>query len=110
MINVWASYAMSGFTFAGEYNKGDFDADGKADGYLLMANYATGPLGVTAALPRLSRPRTTRASPPARTRSSPSSPSYKVGNNLLLVAEFRMDDFSRRRRFKLFALEALFTF
>jgi hypothetical protein len=52
VVNVWASYAVAGFTFAAEYNTveyGDKSAvvDGDGDGYLLMANYATGQYGFT---------------------------------------------------------------
>jgi hypothetical protein len=109
VINVWASYAMSGFTFAAEYNDGDYHANGKGDGYLLMGNYASGPFGITlryhdwdiedgAGLTE------------SKVKGFTLSPSYKAGDNLLLVAEFRSDDVSGGGDAKSIALEALFTF
>ncbi len=38
------------------------------------------------------------------------SPSYKASDNLLLVAEFRRDDFGAGRKANSIALEALFSF
>jgi hypothetical protein len=109
VINVWASYAMSGFTFAGEFNKGDFGAAGDGTGYLAMANYATGPWGIT-----LRYHGYKIKNDPGVVIDKDSvitvSPSYKVGDKLLLVAEYRMDNFSTGPDSKAFALEALFSF
>jgi hypothetical protein len=38
---------MGGFTFAGEYNTADYANGGSGDGFLPMANYATGNWGFT---------------------------------------------------------------
>jgi hypothetical protein len=116
VINVWASYAMSGFTFAGEYNKGEY-GDGDADGYLAMANYATGPFGITLRYTHVKLddyPTLDDVGDPiavsGKSSSITLSPSYKVGDNLLLVAEFRKDNLPGPTDSKSFALEALFTF
>jgi len=105
VINFWASYAVNGFTFAGEYNDADYGAFGDGSGYLLMANYASGPWGITA--------RYHDFEDDFRGIDNSGftlSPSYKVGDNLLLVAEARMDDWGGGVDSKQFALEALFTF
>lgn len=105
VINVWASYSMSGFTFAAEYNDADYGAFGKGDGYLLMANYAKGPAGITVRYHDFEDDfRGISAS------AITVAPSYKVGDNLLLVAEYRMDDVDGGGDMKSFALEALFMF
>jgi hypothetical protein len=48
--------------------------------------------------------------PAARASSITVSPSYKVGSNLLLVAEYRMDEVSGGTDSKSIAFEALFSF
>ncbi len=104
VINVWASYAWGGFTFAGEYNTADYGAtDG--DGFLLMANYATGPWGFTV------RYHDYDVEGMVDTKGFTLSPSYKVGDNLLLVAEYRKDKYAGGGpKPTSVALEALFTF
>jgi hypothetical protein len=110
VINVWASYAVSGFTFAAEYNDGDFDTDGEGNGYLLMGNYAMGPYGITVRYHDWDIENTVGTSVD-KVKGFTISPSYKVGDNLLLVAEFRSDDVKAGGSdAKSFALEALFTF
>lgn len=105
VINVWASYATMGFTFAAEYNDADYGVGGKGDGYLLMANYATGPAGITVRYHDFEDDfRGISAS------AITISPSYKVGDNLLLVAEYRMDDVDGGGDINTLALEALFMF
>jgi hypothetical protein len=106
VINFWASYSMSGFTFAGEYNKADYGANGDGDGFLLMANYATGPWGITARYHDF-----TDDYRGIEESAITLSPSYKVGGNLLLVAEVRKDNYKLGGTDNTsFALEALFTF
>ena len=109
VINFWTSYSTSGFTFAGEYNKANYHDAGDGSGYLLMANYATGPFGIT-----LRYHGYKIKDDPGATIDKDSvitlSPSYKVGDKLLLVAEYRMDNFPGATDAKAFALEALFTF
>lgn len=106
VLNVWASYSMHGFTFAGEYNDADYGAAGDGSGYLLMANYAKGPAGITV--------RYHDFDDDARNIHNASaitiSPSYKVGDNLLLVGEFRMDESDGNPDSNQFAFEMLFSF
>lgn len=105
VINVWASYAMNGFTFAAEYNDADYGVGGEGDGYLLMGNYAKGAAGITVRYHDFEDDfRGISAS------AITISPSYKVGDNLLLVAEYRMDDVDGGGDISTYALEALFTF
>lgn len=111
-INLWASYEISGFTFAAEYNtaEGTTGLDEESDGYLLMANYATGDYGITF---RYHAYETDDPSGQTITDLSAFTiaPSLKVGENLLLVAEYRMDsDDVNDLDTNTFALEALFTF
>jgi hypothetical protein len=109
IINVWASYAMSGFTFAGEFNTADYGNGGEGDGFLVMANYTTGPFGVTARYVDYEIENALGATT-AENKSITLSPSYKVGDNLLVVAEFRSDKFGGGAKSKAVALEALFSF
>lgn len=110
VVNVWASYAVSGFTFAAEYNDGDFDTAGKGDGFLLMGNYAMGAFGITVRYHDWDIKNTLGTSTNKVTGFT-LSPSYKAGDNLLLVAEFRSDnDKVGGNDAKSIALEALFMF
>lgn len=123
IINVWVSYAVAGFTFAGEYNTADYgginydyDGDGtvdatgvEGDGFLLMANYAKGPYGFTVRYHDFEIDDATGATTDDASAIT-LSPSYKVGDNLLLVGEYRMDESDTRGDSDLIALEALFTF
>ncbi len=109
IINTWVSYAASGFTFAGEYNTADYGTAGDGDGFLLMANYATGPFGFTVRYHDFEIK--TAAGAVADDGSAITlSPSYKVSDNLLLVGEYRMDSSDTNGDSDLFAIEALFTF
>lgn len=109
VINFWASYSMNGFTFAGEYNDGDYAAAGDGTGYLLMANYASGPFGITVRYHDWDIEDGVGATV-SKVTGFTVSPSYKAGDNLLLVAEFRSDDVSGGGNVNSIALEALFTF
>jgi hypothetical protein len=111
VINVWASYATNGFTFAAEYNDADYGPyqefeGGDGSGYLLMANYAKGNAGITVRYHDFDDDFRGISNASAITIS----PSYKVGSNLLLVAEFRMDEADGVPDSNAIALEALFTF
>lgn len=114
IVNVWASYVVAGFTFAGEYNTVDYGAksavvNGDGDGFLLMANYATGPFGFTVRYHDFEIE--TAGGATADDGSAITlSPSYKVGSNLLLVAEYRMDESDTNGDSDSYAIEALFTF
>lgn len=114
IINVWTSYAVAGFTFAGEYNTVDYgtssaNVDGDGDGFLLMGNYATGPYGFTV------RYHDFEIETAAGATFDDASvitlaPSYKVGDNLLLIVEYRMDESDTNGDSDTVAIEALFTF
>lgn len=126
LINFWTSYQVSGFTFAAEYNMGDYgdnvDADGDGplpaldnvdgDGYLLMANYASGAFGITLRYHDYSIEGESEGVSGTLVENSAITiaPSYKVGDNLLLVAEYRMDEYGDDSDSNMLALEALFTF
>jgi hypothetical protein len=110
VINVWASYAVGGFTVAAEYNDGDFDAAGDGTGYLLMGNYAMGDFGITVRYHDWDIENSLGASFD-KVKGFTVAPSYKASDNLLLIAEFRSDDRKAGGAdSKHFALEALFTF
>ena len=114
VVNVWASYVVSGFTFAAEYNTVEYGAsslvtDGDGDGYLLMANYATGPFGFTVRYHDFEIE--TEGGDTFDDGSAITlSPSYKAGDNLLLILEYRMDESDTNGDADTIALEALFTF
>jgi hypothetical protein len=109
IINVWASYAVSGFTFAAEYNTANYAANSDGDGYLVMANYATGPWGITLRYHDFEIKNGAGATV-VEDSAVTLSPSYKVGSNLLLVAEYRVDDRGSSPDSSQFAVEALFSF
>ena len=114
IINVWASYVVAGFTFAGEYNTVDYgskalNANGDGDGYLLMANYATGPFGFTVRYHDF-KIKSDGGSTVDDGSAITLSPSYKVGDNWLLVAEYRKDSSDTNGDSDAFAVEALFSF
>ncbi|MES9970226.1 MAG: porin [Candidatus Thiodiazotropha sp.] len=112
LINVWASYATGGLTLAAEYNtaEGSAGIDSEADGYLLMANYATGIYGITL---RYHEWEVEDASGTTveEMNGITLSPSITVNDNLLLVFEYRMDedDLTGNETDSL-AVEALVTF
>lgn len=114
VVNVWASYAAKGFTFAAEYNTVEYGTksmvvDGDGDGYLLMANYATGPYGFTVRYHDFELDTAGGATFDDGSAVT-IAPSYKVGDNLLLVLEYRMDESDTNGDSDTAALEALFTF
>ncbi|SEQ85122.1 hypothetical protein SAMN04488038_111125 [Solimonas aquatica] len=114
IINTWVSYAVAGFTFAGEYNNVNYgssaaNADGDGDGYLLMANYATGPYGITLRYHDFEIKDSAGATVDDGSAFT-ISPSYKVGDNWLIVGEYRMDKSDTNGDSNSYALEALFTF
>jgi hypothetical protein len=107
VINAWVSYSYGGFTFAGEYNDADYGDDGEGDGFLLMANYASGPWGITLRYHDFEIKNDLGTIDEGKGFTI--SPSYAVGDNLLLVAEYRRDK-AFGAKGNMFALEALFTF
>ncbi len=124
LINLWASYEVSGWTFAAEYNIADYGDAGtdlsealgleaalvaeEADGYLLMANYAWSDFGITARYHDWSTEDTAGATNHENSAIT-LAPSYAVSDNLLLVAEIRLDETDDEDSTAI-ALEALFTF
>ena len=74
-----------------------------------MGNYATGPFGFTVRYHDF----TVEDDAGVTTFENSAitlSPSYKAGDNLLFVAEYRVDDFGPAGDVDTIALEALFTF
>ena len=117
-INLWTSYAFDNVTLAAEYNTsensyaaaGMAGADAEAEGYLLMANYAWEKWGVTLRYHE-SEVETAMGDIAEDINAITVAPSYKVSDNLLLVAEFRMDqDDISGGKSEAVALEALLTF
>lgn len=118
MLNVWTSYAIGGLTLAAEVNSSENTGaafalaglDAEADGYLLMANYAWDKYGVTLRYHESeveSGAGVTVEELSAITLAS----SYQLTDNLLLVAEYRMDeDDIAGLDSNTFAVEALLTF
>jgi Putative beta-barrel porin-2, OmpL-like. bbp2 len=110
IINAWVSYSTMGFTFAGEYNTANYAGGADGDGFLLMGNYASGPYGITLRYASFDIKDGLGATD-TKSSSFTISPSYKAGDNLLLVAEFRADNVKvGGPDSTLIALEALFTF
>ena len=112
-INLWASYATGDLTLAFEYNTREDDdtAEGyEADGYLLMANYAIGDYGVTFRYGAWEQEDDDQGTYDESSNFTIAG-SKACSDNLLLVAEYRMDtqdvgDIDSDT----VALEALYTF
>jgi hypothetical protein len=88
VINVWASYAVGGFTFAAEYGTNE-TGTAESDGFLLMGNYAWDKYGITL---RYHGWETDTAG--AKTYDGTGftiAPSMAVNEYLLLVAEYRTE-------------------
>lgn len=120
MLNVWASYSTDSLTFAAEYNTSENTgaalgvagtAEADADGFLVMANYAAGDYGFTVRYHESEVEDSTGATVEELSAIT-LSPSYTVSDNLLIVAEYRMDsdDLNANADSDTFSLEALFTF
>jgi hypothetical protein len=88
--NLWASYKVGGFTFAAEYVDRDLDTGADGDGILAMMNYAKGFFGFTVRYVDYSIEDTFD---PLETNSITLSPSFKIGDKLLIVTEYRMDEY-----------------
>lgn len=89
-IDVWGSYAMDGFTFALEYAMSDYANDSDASGILAMVNYAMGDAAVTFRYHALEA-EDAAGSTTSDTSGITFAPSYAVTENLLIVAEYRLD-------------------
>lgn len=88
--NVWASYKVGKVTLAAEYVDRDLDTGADGDGYLAMFNWASGIFGFTVRYVDYSIEDTLA---PIETNSLTLSPSFKIGDKLLIVTEYRMDEF-----------------
>lgn len=106
IANFWVEYKVGSLTLAGEYNI-LYDIEGAGsdgDGYLAMANYAFGKAALTL--------RTSYADLDNGYENTEYtvSPSYKLASNLLLVTEYRHDDYGDAGDADTFAAELLYTF
>jgi hypothetical protein len=97
-------------TLAAELVQRDLGIGGEGDGYLLMANYAKGNFGITARYGDYTL-EDAFGSPDLETNSFTISPSFKVGDHLLIVTEYRMDEYDvGGEDANSLAVEALFMF
>jgi len=88
--NLWASYKIGKVTLAAEYVDRDLDTGADGDGVLAMFNYATGIFGFTVRYVDYTIEDTFD---PIETNSITISPSFKIGDKLLIVTEYRMDEY-----------------
>lgn len=88
--NLWASYKVGKVTLAAEYVDRDLDTGADGDGYLAMFNYASGIFGFTVRYVDYS---IEDLLDPIETNSLTISPSFKIGDKLLIVTEYRMDEY-----------------
>jgi hypothetical protein len=88
--NLWASYKVGKVTLAAEYVDRDLDSGADGDGYLAMFNWASGIFGMTVRYVDYSIEDTLD---PLETNSLTLSPSFKIGDKLLIVTEYRMDEY-----------------
>ena len=89
-VDVWGSYTMDSFTFALEYAMSDYANDDEASGYLAMVNYAKDKLGLTLRYHALEA-EDASGTTTTDTTGITFSPSYALHENLLIVAEYRVD-------------------
>jgi hypothetical protein len=110
LANLWGSYSVGKMTFAAEYVARDYDGGDEGDGYLLMANFASGNFGFTARYHAFEIQNAGGVSY-IDNNALTLAPSFKVGDNLLIVTEYRMDkDEISNVDADTFAVEALFMF
>lgn len=106
IANFWAEYKVGSLTLAGEYNL-LYDIEGTGsdgEGYLVMANYSFGKLALTL------RHSYAELDNGYEDTEFTIAPSYALASNLLLVTEYRHDDYGDAGDADLFALEAIYTF
>ena len=106
IANFWAEYKIGKLTLAGEYNiLYDIEGSGSdGDGYLVMANYSFGKLALTL------RHSYAELDNGYEDTEYTIAPSYALASNLLLVTEYRHDDYGDAGDADLFAVEAIYTF
>lgn len=96
VMDLWAMYTMGNFTIGAEYITRDYGVGGLAgdggegEGYLLMANYAPGTVGFTARYGAYEIKDSTSMSF-IDTDSITLAALISVGDNLLVVPEYRID-------------------
>jgi hypothetical protein len=110
VANVWASYKFGSVTLAAEVITRDYDAGGEGDGALLMANFAKGNFGFTVRYGDYTIENAAGTSI-IENNSITLSPSFKVGDHLLIVTEYRADEYDAGGEdADSLAVEALFMF
>jgi hypothetical protein len=108
--DVWASYKVGNVTLAAELVQRDLGLAGEGDGYLLMANFAKDNFAFTVRYGDYTLETAGGVSFLENT-SITLSPSFKVGDHLLIVTEYRMDEFDvGGEDTDSLAVEALFMF
>lgn len=113
MVNVWTSFSFAGLTIGLEGNSAKNSAftDSKATGYLAMVNYGIGDFGITLRYHAWEVENDSTGVTTEEMTGITLSPSYAVTDNLLLVAEVRLDtDELTDADTTSYALEALISF
>lgn len=106
ILNFWAEYKVGKLTLAGEYNQ-LYEIQGPGsdgDGYLVMANYSFGKLAITL------RHSGVDLDNGYEDKEFTIAPSYALASCLLLVSEYRHDDYGDEGDADSYALEAIYTF
>jgi len=88
--NLWASYKIGNVTLAAELVDRDLEFGADGDGYLAMFNWSKGIVGFTV---RYAGFEIDDPLDPIENESLTLSPSFKIGDKLLIVTEYRMDEF-----------------
>jgi hypothetical protein len=108
--NAWVSYKFGNVTLAAELVDRDLGLAGEGNGGLLMANFAKGNFGFTARYGEYTLEDAFGVSF-VENSSFTLSPSFKVGDHLLIVTEYRMDEYDvGGEDTNSLAVEALFMF
>ena len=103
-INFWASYEVSGFTFALEYVDVDNAAGADSKGYLAMVNYAVDSFAITG------RYSVEETDGQADWELITVSPSYTFSDNLLGLIELSLIDTDGYAYDYAYAVELIYTF
>ena len=109
IINFWTSYSVDKLTLAFEFNTAEYANDDEGDGFLLMANYAMDAYGITVRYHEFTIENAMGMTIDEQDGIT-IAPSYAVSDNLLIVAEYRMDSNATNNDVDTFALEALYSY
>ncbi|MCG8316162.1 MAG: porin [Pseudomonadales bacterium] len=109
LINFWTSFSVEALTLAFEYNTAEYEGDAEGDGFLLMANYAMDAFGITVRYHEFEI-EDGAGNTTDEQDAITIAPSYAMSDNLLIVAEYRMDSNGDDNDVDTFALEALYTY